>query len=71
MITFVADGEKRDALYTVLSDLFFGKGEGGGGFDLVYMLIVENSWSLLIGLLVVVAFAAGSWWGSPKGENQT
>lgn len=30
-----------------------------------------SSWSLLIGLIVVVAAAIASWVFSPKGENQT
>ncbi|ETN42657.1 uncharacterized protein HMPREF1541_01814, partial [Cyphellophora europaea CBS 101466] len=30
-----------------------------------------NSWSLIIGLLVVVALSIAAWVLSPKGENQT
>lgn len=32
---------------------------------------VSNSWSLLIGLVVIVALSAGAYFLSPKGENQT
>ncbi|EXJ90222.1 hypothetical protein A1O1_03321 [Capronia coronata CBS 617.96] len=28
-------------------------------------------WSLIIGLVVIVALSAGAWFLSPKGENQT
>lgn len=35
------------------------------------LLLTIVSWSLLIGLLIIVAFSAASWFLSPKGENQT
>jgi hypothetical protein len=35
------------------------------------ILLTVVSWSLLIGLLIIVAFSAASWFLSPKGENQT
>ncbi|KAL6239237.1 hypothetical protein BDW75DRAFT_199277 [Aspergillus navahoensis] len=32
---------------------------------------MANGWSLIIGLIVVVAAAVAAWVFSPKGENQT
>ncbi|TKX24699.1 V-type proton ATPase subunit H-like protein [Elsinoe australis] len=32
---------------------------------------MANGWSIVIGLICIVAFSAVSWFGSPKGENQT
>jgi hypothetical protein len=38
---------------------------------LLQILTSPHSWSLLIGLLVVIAFCVGSWFLAPKGENHT
>ncbi|KAJ5728688.1 V-type proton ATPase subunit e [Penicillium malachiteum] len=32
---------------------------------------MANGWSLLVGLIVVVAASLGAWFFSPKGENRT
>ncbi|KAH7120939.1 ATPase, V0 complex, subunit E1/e2 [Dendryphion nanum] len=32
---------------------------------------MANGWAPFIGLIVVAAFCAAAWFGSPKGENQT
>ncbi|KAF2092110.1 hypothetical protein K490DRAFT_61555 [Saccharata proteae CBS 121410] len=32
---------------------------------------MANGWSLLVGLVFIIAFCAVSWVASPKGENQT
>lgn len=32
---------------------------------------MANGWSLIIGLVIIVALSAGAWYLSPKGENQT
>ncbi|EME79700.1 uncharacterized protein MYCFIDRAFT_37797, partial [Pseudocercospora fijiensis CIRAD86] len=32
---------------------------------------IATSWSILISIIVVLAVAAGAWFFSPKGENQT
>ncbi|KAH0284429.1 hypothetical protein M436DRAFT_79790 [Aureobasidium namibiae CBS 147.97] len=32
---------------------------------------MANGWSLLVGLLFILAFCAVSWFASPKGETQT
>lgn len=39
--------------------------------ELLMNTFYENSWSILIGLLVVVALSVAAWFVSPKGENQT
>ncbi|KAK8207524.1 ATP synthase subunit H-domain-containing protein [Phyllosticta capitalensis] len=31
----------------------------------------KPSWSVIIGLVIIVAFSGVSWFASPKGENQT
>lgn len=33
--------------------------------------VPKNSWSVIIGLVIIVAFSGVSWFASPKGENQT
>ncbi|KAK7563734.1 ATP synthase subunit H-domain-containing protein [Phyllosticta citricarpa] len=33
--------------------------------------LTTNSWSVIIGLIIIVAFSGLSWFASPKGENQT
>jgi V-type H+-transporting ATPase subunit e len=30
-----------------------------------------NSWSLLVGLIIIVALSTAAWFLSPKGDNQT
>ncbi|GAM84930.1 hypothetical protein ANO11243_029330 [Dothideomycetidae sp. 11243] len=32
---------------------------------------MANGWSVIIGLIFILAFSAVSWVASPKGENQT
>ncbi|KAF2155008.1 hypothetical protein K461DRAFT_276188, partial [Myriangium duriaei CBS 260.36] len=32
---------------------------------------MANGWSVIIGLVFVLAFSAVSWFAAPKGENQT
>ncbi|KIW06140.1 uncharacterized protein PV09_03302 [Verruconis gallopava] len=32
---------------------------------------MANGWSLIIGLIFIIAFSIASWFLSPKGENQT
>ncbi|KAJ5484053.1 V-type proton ATPase subunit e [Penicillium diatomitis] len=32
---------------------------------------MANGWSLLVGLIVIVALSLAAWFFSPKGENQT
>jgi hypothetical protein len=32
---------------------------------------ISSSWSLVIGLIVIVAASVAAWFLSPKGENQT
>lgn len=39
--------------------------------DLLMQFCVENSWSLLIGLVVIVVLSTLAWFFSPKGENNT
>ncbi|KAE9962258.1 hypothetical protein BLS_000589 [Venturia inaequalis] len=32
---------------------------------------MANGWSLIIGFVIIALFSVGSWFLSPKGENQT
>ncbi|KAF4771569.1 hypothetical protein HAV15_004243 [Penicillium sp. str.  len=32
---------------------------------------MANGWSLVIGLIVIIAFSTAAWFLSPKGDNQT
>ncbi|KAJ5510066.1 ATPase, V0 complex, subunit E [Penicillium expansum] len=32
---------------------------------------MANGWSLVIGLIIIIAFSTAAWFLSPKGDNQT
>jgi hypothetical protein len=44
---------------------------GNMDLDMLTVALRENSWSIIIGLVCVVALSVLAWFFSPKGENQT
>ena len=46
-------------------------GLGNHDADVLTVALLENSWSIIIGLVCVVALCVLAWFFSPKGENQT
>lgn len=39
--------------------------------DVLTGVLLENSWSIIIGFVVVAVMCVLAWFFSPKGENQT
>jgi hypothetical protein len=44
---------------------------GNMDLDMLTLALWENSWSIIVGLVCVVALSVLAWFFSPKGENQT
>jgi V-type H+-transporting ATPase subunit e len=49
----------------------FVAGPGNLDTDVLTEALRENSWSIIIGLVIVVVLCVLAWFFSPKGENQT
>jgi V-type H+-transporting ATPase subunit e len=44
---------------------------GNADINVLTAALLENSWSIIIGLVCVVVLCVLAWFFSPKGENQT